>query len=189
MIAMEEQEERAVDLLRHGVVNDAQLPDDFRYKTNFLGSFFFGVMVIGWLVVFGAGVFSVPLAIIGVWCCVYGCLGIFSDPVNVLRSAGKRLVITEGCLQEIDEKANVRWVVMPNEIKEVVKRNKGQVPLWPLQKDIAVEVWELVLVDGKRITIPVWLLPEEGRGFKLRFQAFRGSCRKSSKTGGQLTGG
>ncbi len=166
---MEGREQTGIESLKTPIVNTRRLPAEYRYKTNFLGSIFIGGAIIGWLLLLGGGVFTILLTIIAIGCLLYGCIGILADPEGVICSAGRRLVITDACLQEIDEKANVRWVILPQEIKAIERKVKGRIPNLLLQKELTLEIWDVILVDGKRIRIPVWLLPDGGKGFKLQF--------------------
>ncbi len=84
-------------------------------------------------------------------------------------------------MQEIDEQARVRWIVLPREIKEVRKRLGRRVLPFVNRVDWQVEIWDIVLLDGKRVRVWVWLLPENGRRFKQRFETFLNFSRQRQK--------
>lgn len=156
------------------LVNRAEhaLPIEYRYRTGFTGSLFAGLLILIAKVVMGNGNFSGVFIIIGLILSIYGLVGFFADPEGVWQTAGKRLIISDEYLQEVDEEWRVRWVVLPGEVKSVEKHLGRAVLPFGVNRDWRVEVWEIVLRDGKRRRIPVWLLPQRGRNFKQRFETF-----------------
>jgi hypothetical protein len=100
-------------------------------------------------------------------------MGLLADPSGFLRSMGKRLVITDDLLQEVDEQLGVVWSLGPEEIVGVHTACRRRVFPWGIADDWRAEVWFIALKDGGTVRIPVWLLPHRGERFKNRFQAFR----------------
>ncbi|MGQ9678055.1 MAG: hypothetical protein ACUVUD_02085 [bacterium] len=131
--------------------------------------------------VMGNGNLSGVLRIIGVILSIYGLVGYFADPEGTWHSTGKRLIISDEFLEEVDEEWRVQWVILPGEVKTVEKHWGRPVLPFGLNRDWRVEVWDIVLKDGKRRRIPVWLLPKGGRNFKQRFEIFISYGQQQSK--------
>ncbi len=162
-------------------VVEQALPLEYRYQTKFAGSLTAGGLLLVWVLLIGAGALSPVVIFLGLLLVFFGLIGFLADPDGVVRSPGRRLVITDYCLQEIDERARVRWVLTPREIKEVRKRSGRRVLPFVNRVDWQVEIWDIVLLDGKRVRVWVWLLPENGRRFKQRFETFLNFSRQRQK--------
>lgn len=155
-----------------GYTPESALPIEYRYRTGFTGSLFAGGLILIASVIMGNGNFSVVFVIIGLILSIYGLVVFFADPEGIWQSTGKRLIINDECLEEVDEEWRVRWVVLPTEVKSVEKHLGRAVLPFGVNREWRVEVWDVVLRDGKCRRIPVWLLPKGGRNFKQRFETF-----------------
>lgn len=164
------------------------LPLEYRYRTSFAGSLFAGVMILIGIVVLGGGRLNFFLLVLGLILCGYGLVVFSADPDGFWHSVGKRLIISDECLEEVDEEWRVRWVILPGEVKTVKKHLGRPVLPFGINQNWRVEVWEIFLKDGKRVKIPVWLLPEGGRNFKQRFETFLKFSTERLKKEGSVVG-
>jgi len=170
-----------VKILPAVTVPERAIPLEYRYRTVFAGSLFLGFIILIGVVVLGGGRISGFLLALGLGLCFYGLIIFVADPDGFWHSVGKRLIISDECLEEVDEEWRVRWVILPGEIKTVEKYLGRPILPFGIKKDWRIEVWKIVLKDGKSVRIPVWLLPENGRNFKQRFESFLAFSRQQLK--------
>jgi len=156
-----------------GVAPDSALPLEYRYSTILAAFFFLGLGVLGLTVVFGSGAGALAFALAGLALLAVGSMGLLADPRGFLRSMGRRLIVTDDLLQEVDEQLQIVWTARPEEIAGVQTVGRRRVFPVGIMKDWRAEVWLLALKDGHSIRIPVWLLPHRGERFKNRFETFR----------------
>ena len=156
-----------------GVVPDSALPLEYRYSTILAACFFLGLGVLGLTIVFCSGAGSLVFALAGLALLAVGSMGLLADPRGFLHSMGRRLIVTDDLLQEVDEKLQIVWTARPEEIAGVETISRRRVFPAGLMQDWRAEVWQMALKDGGSIRIPVWLLPHRGERFKNRFESFR----------------
>lgn len=153
------------------------IPLEYRYNTGFLGALLVGaVLLLLGLFVFG-GTLALMLAAVSLPALLLGVLGIMADPSGVVRSAGKRLVIDDDLIREVDEKGRLGWTIARRQIMDV-REVSGRRVFPIVAAGWKVESLDIVLDDQHVIRIPVWLLPGRGRRFKQRLRTFlQGSGR------------
>ncbi len=148
------------------------LPIEYRYNTWLAGCLVTGIFLMVLLVVCARGPFVVAGLVAALGVTAMGAAGLFADPSGFMHSVGKKLIITDEELVEVDEKGRVRWRVVPDDIVDI--RAVGLRAVFPgwLVGGWRAEILEVVLRSGNGIRIPVWLLPGRGRRFKRRFDVF-----------------
>lgn len=143
---------------------------EYRYHTGLAGSLLAGALALCAALLVASGPLSIALVLSGIAVAVPGLCGLAVDARGVLRSAGKRIVVTDEEIEEVDEYGRVVWLVRPSEVRRVGVQ-PGR-PVFPLRRvEWRSEAWELHLSSGSRIRIPVWLLPGRGARFGARFAA------------------
>jgi hypothetical protein len=156
-----------------GALPDSALPLEYRYSTILAACFFLGLGVLGFTVVFGSGAGALAFALAGLALLAIGSMGLLADPRGFLHSMGRRLIVTDDLLQEVDEQMQTVWTARPEEIAGIQTVSRRRVFPAGIMKDMRAEVWLMALKDGGSIRIPVWLLPHRGERFKNRFETFR----------------
>jgi hypothetical protein len=156
-----------------GAASDSALPLEYRYSTILAACFFLGLGVLGLTVVLGNGAGALAFALAGLALLAIGSMGLLADPRGVLHSMGRRLIVTDDLLQEVDEQSQIVWTARPEEIAGVQTVSRRRVFPVGIMKDWRAEVWQMALKDGGSMRIPVWLLPHRGERFKNRFETFR----------------
>jgi hypothetical protein len=147
---------------------DTALPMEYRYKTWMAACLYGGAALLAWLLFFTAGPLSVLLALVSLVGVGIGLMGLFADPAGFMHAVGKKLVVTDGVLEEVDENARVLWQVRPAEIAGIHTANCRTVFPGTRTDGWRAEVWVLTLHDGSAIRIPLWLLPNRGERLKER---------------------
>jgi hypothetical protein len=124
---------------------ESALPLEYRYSTRLSGCLYGGLALFAGLVVFGTGVQAFMLAAAGLLCASVGAAGLFADPSGFLHSFGRKLIVTDGTLQEVDEQFRVHWSVRPEEI--AVFRDAPGRTIFPLSRgrEWRADALELVL--------------------------------------------
>lgn len=151
---------------------DVALPLEYRYSTTLAACLFVGLAILGIMVLFGNGASAVVPALVGLAALAIGSMGLLADPSGFVRSMGKRLIITDDMLQEVDERLQVVWAIRPEEIAGVRTINRRRIFPAGIMNGWRAEVWLMALKDGGTVRIPVWLLPHRGERFKNRFETF-----------------
>jgi len=151
---------------------DWALPLEYRYTTWLAGCLYGGLALLGVLLMWGSGGFALVVALAALAASGVGSMGLLADPANFLHAAGRKLIVTDTAVQEIDEKGCVHWCARPDEILHVSVENCRLVFPWAGTAGWRAEVWVLLLKDGRRIRIPIWLLPGQGARFRQRFSTF-----------------
>uniref|UniRef100_A0A7C4GB89 Uncharacterized protein n=1 Tax=candidate division WOR-3 bacterium TaxID=2052148 RepID=A0A7C4GB89_UNCW3 len=147
------------------------IPLEYRYSTGLLGVFAAGSALSLLALFVMRGPVAVLLVLVALPMLLFGIVGMSADPSGIIRSAGKRLVIDDRLLQEVDELGRVKWSIAPGQVQDV--RKEAGRPVLPLGAGSwRAESWHVVLDDGRIVRICVWLLPDRGRQFKQRFQSF-----------------
>jgi len=154
------------------IVRNEAIPIEYRYRTGLAGALVGGVALLLASVVLVRGPVLLLLAGMAVVAVGVGVMGLLADPDGFVRSAGKRLVVDDNVLQEVDERGRVVWSIAPGQVERV--RSVPGPRVFPFGGPGAwrAESWDIALDDGRTIRIPVWLLPHRGREFKQRFRVF-----------------
>jgi len=160
------------EMQSESVSTETAIPIEYRYRTGLAATLCGGLALVGVMVLFGSGTTGLMLALLGLGATALGMMGLLADPHGFIYSVGKRLIITDEALQEVDEKGQVRWFIRPSEIKRVNSFPGRRVMPLTGRNEWRAEVWTLELSDGRIIRIPVWLLPGRGQRFKQRFDTF-----------------
>ncbi|OYD14556.1 hypothetical protein CH330_08400 [candidate division WOR-3 bacterium JGI_Cruoil_03_51_56] len=148
------------------------LPLEYRYNTRLAGALTGGTILLIGILFFGSGPFVLVLFLLALAGIAVGLFGLIADARGFIHSIGKRLVVTDEQIQEVDEKGQMRWQVRSEDILSVhVISNRPVFPLGMANRWCA-EVWSLELQSGRILRVPVWLLPDRGRRFKQRLDAF-----------------
>lgn len=154
------------------VVPDAPLPLEYRYGTGIAGLLTGGsalLLLAGFFLEGGVRLLVVFPAALGIG---LGFLGLMVDPRGCIGSVGRRLVVTDAILEEVDEKGRIRWCFSPGDVLAVkVERRRAFIP-WRRTTGRHAEVWYVQLRNRPAVRIPIWLLPDLGGGFKQRFNGF-----------------
>jgi hypothetical protein len=158
---------------------DRALPMEYRYRTDMSGSAVAGLAVLLGLLLFGRGPVAIGLGVPAVLAIAYGAFGLIADIRSLVRTAGKRVIITDDLLQEVDENGRIRWTIRPTEI-DIVRPQKGPLVFpWSGPDGWRAETWTILLKDDRSITVPVWLLPDRGMRFRQRFENFVAFARRA----------
>lgn len=161
--------------------DDCAIPIEYRYRTGMAGALAGGAATLLVALALSHGVAALALVAVAVVGIGYGALGLVADARGVVRAAGRRLVVTDDALQEVDERGRVLWMLRPTEIDFVRPETGPRVFPWSGSNGLRVENWLFVLKDGDQHVVPVWLLPDRGRRFKQRYESFIGFARRSSR--------
>lgn len=145
------------------------LPLEYRYDTRLAALLFAGTVLVVLVLVSGRGVFAPILLLAAAAAVIPGVAALAADARGFLHSAGKRVVVADELIEEVDEQGRIQWLVRPHEIRDI-EVSPGR----PLLISRRAEVWNIRLYSGTTVRIPVWLLPGQGRRFKQRFASFRG---------------
>lgn len=148
------------------------LPLEYRYRTGLAGCLFGGLVVLVYILLFGSGATAFVLALVGLLFALVGLAALLADPSGFLHSMGKKLIITDDVLEEVDEKSCVRWQLRCGEVSAM--RVSGGAAVLPWSGDRGWHAERLVLAtgDGRIYRIPVWLLPRRGTTFLVRLESF-----------------
>jgi len=155
---------------------ETPLPLEYRYSTRYQCRVAGGIALTAAGTLAG-GVWGLAVGILGVLLTLTGLPGFFADPRAFVHTPGHRLVVTDDCIEEIDERGRVCWRFLPAELLavRVVRRTTGRTGRGQR------ETWLVELRERPRVKIPVWLLPGEGSRFRARFENLiryaRVSCR------------
>ncbi len=158
-------------------VRGAAQPHEYHYSTRLGACLFGGLAVLLALAAWGSGGLALFWALLALLVTGLGAMGLLADPGGFLHALGKRLVVSELSIQEVDEKAQVRWFLRPDEVVRVEVRPGRAVFPWSGTSGWHAEVWYLHLRSGERIRIPVWLLPDRGAQFRRRFAELVPACQ------------
>ncbi|MBM3314703.1 hypothetical protein FJY71_02510 [candidate division WOR-3 bacterium] len=157
---------------------DSAIPLEYRYRTSMSGALVAGLAGLAVALVFVRGSPALLLGAVSLWGVVYGAMGLIADARGFTRSAGKKLIITDDMMQEVDERGRILWTIRPTEI-DAVRPQKGP-RVYPFSGDDGwrAETWVFMLKDGREVAVPVWLLPDKGRRFRQRFENFIAFARR-----------
>jgi hypothetical protein len=145
---------------------------EYRYSTGLAGLFFGGLAFLFGLLLFSGGGLALALAVLAVFSSIVGSMGFLADPTGFLHAMGKRLIVTDEQLQEVDEKSRIVWMLRPEEVSRVEEEPGRRVFPAGVADAWRSETWTVELRSGYRVRIPVWLLPGRGARFKQRFESF-----------------
>ncbi|MEO0080181.1 MAG: hypothetical protein ABIK44_05850 [candidate division WOR-3 bacterium] len=165
------------------LTQEAAIPLEYRYRTGLAASLIVGIGLVGITMLFSMGTIGLVIALSGLIAIALGMMGLVADPHGFIHSIGKRLIITDTALQEIDEKGQILWYIRPSEVKRVDSLPGRKVLPLVGHSEWRAEVWMIELRDGRKIRIPVWLLPGRGDRFKQRFESFLTFARSKSEPG------
>ena len=85
------------------------LPLEYRYRTGLAACLFGGLAMLTCIIFFGSGALSFVLAMASLLLVLVGLAALLADPAGFLHSMGKKLIITDDVVQEVDEQSRVRW--------------------------------------------------------------------------------
>lgn len=149
----------------------AALPIEYRYQTGLAACLFGGLGGLALLLFAGRGTGALLLAAPLCGLVLYGLAALLADPSGFVNSMGKKLIVTDYVIEEVDEFANVRWQLRCGELAGV--RTVLHRPVLPGISDRwSAEALELLTGDGRSFRIPVWLLPRRGIAFRYRLEDF-----------------
>lgn len=147
------------------------LPIEYRYGTGLLGILVAGAgLLLSALLLMDGPVATVSI-LVSLPLLLFGVIGIAADPIGVVRSAGRRIVIDDQLMQEVNETGCVVWSIAPGQVAEV-REVPGRSLFVRGALGRCAESWDILLGEGRVVRIAVWLLPHGGREFKQRFRAF-----------------
>ncbi|MEO0074152.1 MAG: hypothetical protein ABIK43_05795 [candidate division WOR-3 bacterium] len=160
------------------VAEFSAIPIEYRYRTDMVAAFIaglVGIVLLGFL----RGLPAMLVGAVAVPALLYGAMGLVADARGLILAAGKRIIITDEAIQEVDEEGRIRWAIRPAEIDMV--RTETGAPVCPFTGLCSwrVEYWRLVLKDGREVRVPVWLLPGRGERFRERLLGFLGPARRA----------
>lgn len=149
------------------------IPVEYRYRTDMAAALVAGLSG-SFLLISLHGLFAVIVGVVSVLAVIYGTMGLIADARGLICYAGKRLVVADEAIQEVDEEGRIRWTIRSAEI-DFVKPEIGP-PVNPFsgQYGWRVEYWRFLLKDGRSIRVPVWLLPDRGKRFRQRYESLLG---------------
>jgi len=167
-LSLNQQEGAWIPEYARAAVRDSALPHEYRYSTRLGLCLFGGVAVMVALAAWGSGGLALSWALLALLSTALGAMGLLADPAGFLHALGKRLVVTGASVQEIDEKAQVRWFIQPYEVVRVELVRGRPVFPWSGPRGWHVEHLLLHVRGGQHVRIPLWLLPERGAPFRKR---------------------
>ena len=154
------------------VAPDAPMPLEYRYGTGIAGLLAGGLALILLAGFFLEGTARLLVLLPAALSVVLGLSGFVVDPSGCIGSLGRRIVVTDATLEEIDEKGRIRWCFAPGDVLGInVERRHTFFP-WRRPGGRRVEIWHVELRNSRAVRIPVWLLPDMGGAFKRRFDSF-----------------
>lgn len=162
------------------------LPLEYRYRTGLAGCLFGGLVVLTYIFFFGSGAPAFVLALVALFFTLVGLAALLADPGGFLHSMGKKLIITDDVLEEVDEQSCVRWQLRCGEVSAVRVAGGAAVLPWSGNREWRADGLVLATADGRTYRIPVWLLPRNGASFLARLDAFmargRGEKRRPKES-------
>ncbi|MEO0078338.1 MAG: hypothetical protein ABIK86_04985, partial [candidate division WOR-3 bacterium] len=162
---MNQQEGLWIPEYARAAVRDAALPHEYRYTTWLGVCLFGGLAVLVALAAWGSGGLALCWALLALLGIGVGAMALLADPRGFLHALGKRLVVTNSFVQEVDEKDQVRWFVQPYEVVRVELVRGRPVFPWSGPNGWHVETLFLHVRGSRPVQIPLWMLPERGASF------------------------
>ena len=161
------------------------LPLEYRFRTGLAGCLFGGLLILASIILFGSGALYFVLALASLLLVMVGLAALLADPAGFLHSMGKKLIITDDVIEEVDERSRVRWQLRCGEVTAMRVAGGRLVLPWPIDRGWRANGLVLGTSDGRTYRIPLWLLPRNGASFLARLDSFmaRGRGEKPKPVG------
>jgi hypothetical protein len=153
-------------------IPDSAIPIEYRYQTRFAACLYGGAAVLVAMLLFGNGVGALLLVLGCVPLIGAGLAALLADPSGFTQTMGRKLIITDSTLEEVDERHEVRWQLRRGEVVEVAESPGNAVLPIPGADNWRADAIILWTGDGRSFRIPVWLLPHRGLGLRHRLESF-----------------